>query len=151
MQLFESIAGSVVSEWHLSLWNSHLAVSDRGPLILKTDRHRSVQGWRGWRGPQRGHTQDRTGFSNSTLWRQLMDVWVFVHMGFIAEFLCFHAHFEKPSAEMQKTIYLNIITTLGLSIKDGSALPHTEAGALGSTVMLWLHCPTLVMWCQYVQ
>lgn len=96
-QLFESITGSVVCEWHLSLWNSHLAVSDRGPLILKTDRHRGVQGRRGWRGLQRGHTQDRTGFSNSTRWRQQMNARGLVLMGFIAESLCFLMHtLRKP-------------------------------------------------------
>lgn len=61
-QLFELITSSFVSEWHLSLWNRRLAVSDGGPLILKTDRHRGVLGWRGGRGPRRGHTQDRTAF-----------------------------------------------------------------------------------------
>lgn len=42
-QLFELIMSLFFSEWHLALWNSHLVVTDEGPLILKTDRHHSVQ------------------------------------------------------------------------------------------------------------
>lgn len=64
-----------------------------------------------------------------------MNALVFVHNR-VSVF--FHAHFKNPSVEMQKTIYLNITTTLGpVTTKiDGSALPHTEARALGCTIML---------------